>query len=105
MDPLGTNVYLLKRYHPSDSSCTFFSESVHISAEKNLCSFSKSEAQHLGKGSNMVRGWRLETVHAVHLQAWVLLGTCVTINIAQAPGWLNQCGNRPPLLFKSLPWL
>jgi len=28
MDPLGTKVYLLKRYRPSDSFCTFFSESV-----------------------------------------------------------------------------
>ncbi len=28
MDPLGTNMYLLKRYHPSDSFCTFISESV-----------------------------------------------------------------------------
>jgi len=25
---LGTKVYLLKRYSPSDSFCTFFSESV-----------------------------------------------------------------------------
>jgi len=25
-----TNVYLLKRYSPSDSFCTFFSESVNI---------------------------------------------------------------------------
>jgi len=28
MQPLGTKVYLLKRYTPSDSFCTFFSESV-----------------------------------------------------------------------------
>jgi len=28
MHPLGTKVYLLKRYRPSDSFCTFFSESV-----------------------------------------------------------------------------
>jgi len=28
MQPLGTKVYLLKRYSPSDSFCTFFSESV-----------------------------------------------------------------------------
>jgi len=28
MDPLGTKVYLLKRYRPSYSFCTFFSESV-----------------------------------------------------------------------------
>ncbi len=28
MDPLGTNMYLLKRYRPSDSFCTFISESV-----------------------------------------------------------------------------
>jgi len=27
MQPLGTKVYLLKRYSPSDSFCTFFSES------------------------------------------------------------------------------
>jgi len=27
--PLGTKVYLLKRYSPSDSFCTFFSESVY----------------------------------------------------------------------------
>jgi len=27
MHPLGTKVYLLKRYRPSDSFCTFFSES------------------------------------------------------------------------------
>ncbi len=26
MDPLGTNMYLLKRYRPSDSFCTFISE-------------------------------------------------------------------------------
>ncbi len=32
MDPLGTNMYLLKRYRPSDSFCTFISESV----EKNI---------------------------------------------------------------------
>jgi len=25
MQPLGTKVYLLKRYSPSDSFCTFFS--------------------------------------------------------------------------------
>jgi len=30
MQPLGTKVYLLKRYSPSDSFCTFFSESVMI---------------------------------------------------------------------------
>jgi len=29
MQPLGTKVYLLKRYSPSDSFCTFFSESVN----------------------------------------------------------------------------
>ncbi len=29
--PLGTNMYLLKRYHPSDSYCTFISESVPYS--------------------------------------------------------------------------
>jgi len=28
MQPLGTKVYLLKRYSPSDSFCTFFSESA-----------------------------------------------------------------------------
>jgi len=28
MQPLGTKVYLFKRYSPSDSFCTFFSESV-----------------------------------------------------------------------------
>jgi len=28
MQPLGTKVYLLKMYSPSDSFCTFFSESV-----------------------------------------------------------------------------
>jgi len=28
MHPLGTKVYLLKRYSPNDSFCTFFSESV-----------------------------------------------------------------------------
>jgi len=28
MQPLGTKVYLLKRYSPSDSFCTFFSESL-----------------------------------------------------------------------------
>ncbi len=28
MDPLGTNTHLLKRYRPSDSFCTFISESV-----------------------------------------------------------------------------
>jgi len=28
MQPLDTKVYLLKRYGPSDSFCTFFSESV-----------------------------------------------------------------------------
>jgi len=28
VQPLGTKVYLLKRYSPSDSFCTFFSESV-----------------------------------------------------------------------------
>jgi len=33
MHPLGTKVYLLKRYHPSDSFCTFFSESE----ERNAC--------------------------------------------------------------------
>jgi len=30
MQPLGTKVYLLKRYSPSDSFCTFFSESVEF---------------------------------------------------------------------------
>ncbi len=30
MDPLGTNMYLLKRYRPSDSFCTFISESVLV---------------------------------------------------------------------------
>ncbi len=30
MDPLGTNMYLLKRYRPSDSFCTFISESVVV---------------------------------------------------------------------------
>jgi len=35
MQPLGTKVYLLKRYSPSDSFCTFFfSESVRESGEK-----------------------------------------------------------------------
>ncbi len=29
MDSLGTNMYLLERYHPSDSFCTFISESVY----------------------------------------------------------------------------
>jgi len=28
VQPLGTKVYLLKRYSPSDSFCTFFSQSV-----------------------------------------------------------------------------
>jgi len=28
MQPLGTKVYLLKGFSPSDSFCTFFSESV-----------------------------------------------------------------------------
>jgi len=28
MQPLGTKVYLLKRYSPSDSFCTFFSDSA-----------------------------------------------------------------------------
>ncbi len=28
MDPLGTNMHLLKRYRRSDSFCTFISESV-----------------------------------------------------------------------------
>jgi len=28
MQPLGTKAYLLKRYSPSDSFCTFFSESA-----------------------------------------------------------------------------
>jgi len=28
MQPLGTKVYFLKRYSPSDSFCTFFSESA-----------------------------------------------------------------------------
>jgi len=32
MQPLGTKVYLLKRYSPSDSFCTFFSESVSTKA-------------------------------------------------------------------------
>ncbi len=33
MDPLGTNMYLLKRYRPSDSFRTFISESVvHLSS-------------------------------------------------------------------------
>jgi len=30
MQPLGTKVYLLKGYSPSDSFCTFFSESVYV---------------------------------------------------------------------------
>ncbi len=30
MDFLGTNMYLLKRYRPSDSFCTFISESVML---------------------------------------------------------------------------
>jgi len=29
MQPLGTKGYILKGYSPSDSFCTFFSESVH----------------------------------------------------------------------------
>jgi len=36
MQPLGTKVYLLKRYSPSDSFCTFFSESVTKSHFPNL---------------------------------------------------------------------
>jgi len=30
MHPLGTKVYLLKRYHPSDSFYTFLSEIVFL---------------------------------------------------------------------------
>jgi len=33
MHPLGTEVYPLKRYSPSDSFCTFFSESVKKSVK------------------------------------------------------------------------
>jgi len=35
MQPLGTKVYLLK-YSPSDSFCTFFSESV-FAQNRDLC--------------------------------------------------------------------
>jgi len=41
--PLGTKVYLLKRYSPSDSFCTFFSESVEI--EKHMVTFSYTLSQ------------------------------------------------------------
>jgi len=34
MHPLGTKVYLMKRYRPSDSFRTFFSESVEIHKSK-----------------------------------------------------------------------
>jgi len=38
MQPLGTKVYLLKRYSPSDSFCTFFSESVWTKLQlKSFC--------------------------------------------------------------------
>ncbi len=36
MNHLGTKVYLLKRYHPSDSFCTFFSESVELYTERAI---------------------------------------------------------------------
>jgi len=36
MQPLGTKVYLLKMYSPSDSFCTFFSESVAILVHENV---------------------------------------------------------------------
>jgi len=40
MHPLGTKVYLLKRYSPSDSFWTFFSESETSTNEcEILCSY------------------------------------------------------------------
>jgi len=36
MYPLGTKVYLLKRYCPSDSFCTFFSESDQIATSADI---------------------------------------------------------------------
>jgi len=35
MDPLDTNMYHLKRHHPSDSFCTFISESAVCKSFKN----------------------------------------------------------------------
>jgi len=35
--PLGTKVYLLKRYRPSDSFRTFFSESVYLYNSCDIC--------------------------------------------------------------------
>jgi len=37
MHPLDTKVYLLKRYRPSDSFCSFFSESVGSNMDKPKC--------------------------------------------------------------------
>ncbi len=39
MDPLGTNMYLLKRYRPSDSFCTFISESVETENVSRMYDF------------------------------------------------------------------
>jgi len=36
MQPSGTKVYLLKSYSPSDSFCTFFSESV-VASYSTIC--------------------------------------------------------------------
>jgi len=41
MQPLGTKEYLLKRYSPSDSFCTFFSESVPMRSHYYLSWFSR----------------------------------------------------------------
>lgn len=36
MDSVGTNVCLLKRYHPNESFCTYFSGSVLCSENCNM---------------------------------------------------------------------
>ncbi len=41
MDPLDTNMYFLKRYRPSDSFCTFISETVAVNHQQLLFIFTQ----------------------------------------------------------------
>jgi len=41
MHPLGTKAYLLKRYSPSDSFWTFFSESVFVCLTLTICTIAQ----------------------------------------------------------------
>ncbi len=66
MDPLGTNVYLFKSYHPNDSFCTFFPSVVSPTTHKLTKSSTYitfwNMSSKKGKDSKLKKTAKLKTV-------------------------------------------